>query len=153
MQFAKLLSAFLLMWDYMYCAQRYWKLVLFSRFFFVNLRTLQLHPLHHSRDLSTENSLIQVRANSITMSWFMSCTSENMKEMRVAETHFWINGRKRSWQESLATLLWQTCQTWHKSNFTTVFLSCHLLTRDTASKHKQKLRNLLLFLHLKPSSS
>lgn len=102
--------------------------------FFANLRTLHLHPLHYRRDLRAENSLIQVRVNSITMSWSMPCTSENIKGMRVVEAQLCINGRKSSWQESLASLLWQICQTWHNSNFTTVFLSCHLLTLDTASK-------------------
>lgn len=47
--------------------------------FVVNLRRLQLHPLHYT-DLRAENSLIQVRVNSITMSWFMPSTSENTKE-------------------------------------------------------------------------
>lgn len=68
--------------------------VLLIYFFFLNLKTLKLCPLR-CRDLRAENSFIQVGANSITMSWFMFGTSENIKEMKVAEAPFWLNGRKK----------------------------------------------------------
>lgn len=57
-------------------------------FFFVNLRTLQLHPLCYRGDLRAENSIIQVELNSITTSSYMPYTSENIKGMRVVEAQF-----------------------------------------------------------------
>lgn len=63
--------------------------------FFVNLRTLQLHPLCYRGDLRAENSIIQVGVNSITTSWLMPYTSENIKRNEGCRSSVWINGRKK----------------------------------------------------------